>query len=289
MPAHRDGRLDEPIGRNGRRPVRPSAVEWFAVGQPRRDQPRGRRQLEDQPEPRLVDAGHLRQPLDVAHTEAAAAELGNWCGAEGFDYQLDFADDVDDRACRDSVDILCGRLRHHGVGWRQLDRPGALAAQRLADQPRQDHRLRVDLSQQAGRQAAAAPDDPAACRGPRRASGPSASPPSAAAADRAARRRGRRAGRRSRRLRTRDLPTRPGPDTRAGPLRLLRPPGPRSRPTPAPARAGRRSLRRSTPHRHGHRAARSAWSARPASSRHAVSAGHRAPPAAGSPARRWRP
>jgi hypothetical protein len=152
VPARRDGRLHEPVGSHGRRPERPCAVEWIAVGQPSRDQPRGRRQLEDQPEPRLVDAGHLRQPLDVAHTQATAAELGNRCSAQGFEYQFHFAQDVYHRTRRDRVDVLRGRRRHHGVRWRQLDGARALAPQRLTYQPRQDHGLRVHLSQQACRQ-----------------------------------------------------------------------------------------------------------------------------------------
>ena len=44
------------------------------------------------------------------------------------------------------------RGRHHGVGCRQPDGSGKLAAQHLADQARQDHRVGVDLSQQPGRQ-----------------------------------------------------------------------------------------------------------------------------------------
>ncbi len=121
-------------------------------GQPRRDQPRCRRHLEDQAEPAIVDAGELGQPFDVAHAQAAAAQLGNRCGAEGFEHQLDLTQQVDHRARRHGVDIGDGGGRHRRVGLGQLHRSGQLAAHHLTDQPGQDHGFGVDLTQQAGRE-----------------------------------------------------------------------------------------------------------------------------------------
>ncbi len=149
LPTRRDRRLDEPVGRHGRRPVRPRAVQRFGVGHSRSDQPGRRGELEDQPQPLLVDARQLRQPLDVAHSEAAATKFGNRCAAEGFENQLDFTQQVDDRAGRDRVDIGGGGRRHHGIGRGQLDRSGYFAAQHLTDQPRQDDGVGVDLPEQA--------------------------------------------------------------------------------------------------------------------------------------------
>ena len=149
MPTRRDRRLDESVGRHGRRPVRPRAVQRFGVGHSCSDQPGRRGELEDQPQPLFVDAGQLRQPLDVTHSEAAAAKFGNRCAAEGFEHQLDFTQQVDDRAGRDCVDIGGGGRRHHGIGRGQLDRSGYFAAQHLTDQTRQDHGVGVNLPQQA--------------------------------------------------------------------------------------------------------------------------------------------
>ena len=289
MPARRDRGLDEPVGRHGRRPVRPRAVQRFGVGHPCGDQPGRRGELEDQPQPLLVDAGQLRQPLDVTHAEAAAAKFGNRCAAEGFEDQLDFTQQVDHRAGRDRVDVGGGGRRHHGVGRGQRDRSGCLAAQHLTDQSRQDHGFRVDLPEQTrGQQPLHGPVGRGAGR---RVAGPAHRRALHQAPQQIPlwRRPAPRAVRRSRRRCALPLRGRPGRDTRAGPPRPRRPPGPRSRPTPAPARAGRRGRRRRRPHRRGRRSGRSAWSAARAWFRHAASAAHRAPPAAESPARRWRP
>ncbi len=83
--------FDEPVRGHRGRPVRARAVLRVRFRHARRDQARRRGNLENQREPALVDAGHLRQPFDVANPEPAAAELGNRCGAEGFEQQLDLA------------------------------------------------------------------------------------------------------------------------------------------------------------------------------------------------------
>ena len=124
MPLLRRRGFEESVGGHRRRPVRTRAVLRLRFRHARRDQPGRRGHLEDQPEPAVVDAGDLRQPFDVAHPEPAAAELGNRCGAEGFEHDLDLAQQVDRRACSHRVDIGGGRGRHHGVGCRQPDGSG---------------------------------------------------------------------------------------------------------------------------------------------------------------------
>ena len=234
-------RFDEAVGGHRRRPVRAGAVGWLRVGLARRDQPGRRRDLEDQAEPLLVDAGDLGQPLDVAHAEPAAAQLGNRCGAEGFEHQLDLAQQVDHRPGGHRVDVGDGRGRHHRIGWRQLER--ARAARRAApDRPAAAGSPSRRPPGAAGRPpAAAAPAGPAGCRARRRGCGRSASPRAAGSAGRAAPRRARPAARRSRRRSGRVARGWPGPDTRAGPRRPRRPPAPSASPQTSP-----RSRRSST-------------------------------------------
>ena len=144
--------FDEPVGGHCRRPVRADAVVRVGFRQPRGDQPRGRRHLEDQAEPGLVDAGDLGQPLDVAHAQPTAAKLGNRCGAEGFEHQLDLTQQIDHGPGGHRIDVGDGRGRYRRIGLRQLHRSGQLAAHHLTDQPRQDHGFGVHLTQQAGGQ-----------------------------------------------------------------------------------------------------------------------------------------
>jgi hypothetical protein len=113
-----------------------------------RDQAGCRSHLENQAEPAVVDTGDLRQPFDIAHPQPTAAQLGNGCGAEGFEYHLDFAQQVDRRACGHRIDISGAGRRHHRVGCGQPDGSGKFTAQCLADQPGQDHRFVVHLTQQ---------------------------------------------------------------------------------------------------------------------------------------------
>ena len=100
----------------------------------------------------VVDTGDLRQPLDVAHAEPAAAQFGDRRGRQRLEHHLDFAKQVDGRAGGDRVDV--GRLgrRHHGVGRHDLGGPWRFAAHHLPDEPRQDHGVVVHLPQQARRQ-----------------------------------------------------------------------------------------------------------------------------------------
>ena len=144
--------FDEPVGGHRRRPVRADAVVRVGFRHPGGDQPRGRRHLQDQAESALVDAGDLGQPLDVAHAQPAAAKLGNRCGAEGFEHQLDLAQQIDHGPGGHGVDVGGGGRRHRRIGLRQLHGSGLLAAHHLTDQPRQDHGVGVHLTQQAGGQ-----------------------------------------------------------------------------------------------------------------------------------------
>ena len=63
-----------------------------------RSQPGRRGHFEDQPEVALVDPGDVRQAFDITHAEPPAAQFGNRCRAQGFEDDLDLAQQVDRRA-----------------------------------------------------------------------------------------------------------------------------------------------------------------------------------------------
>ena len=152
MPALRCRHRGEPIDCHRRRPIRAITALRLRIGPTAGDQPGGGRELEDQAQPRFVDAGRFGQPLDFTHPHAAASQLGNRCSAQNFEQYVDFAQQVDDGSGRRRIGILgCGG-RHDGVGCRQRHRAGLLTAQHLSDVARQDHRLGIDASQQANRQ-----------------------------------------------------------------------------------------------------------------------------------------
>ena len=177
-----------------------------------------------------------------------------------------------------------------GIGRGQLDRSGHLR-RAAPDRPAAaGSRCRRRPAAAGPRPAAAAPAGPAACPAPRRGFCPSASPPSGA-------RSRSRCAVVERREPFGDLvggvlgPFEDGLAGIPGQARrgLGGDPDLGSRPTPALARAGHRGRRRRRPRRRGRRSGRRAWSAARAWFRRAASAAHRAPPAAESPARRWRP
>ena len=176
-----------------------------------------------------------------------------------------------------------------GSGWVSSKRSGHLAAQHLADQPRQDHRFGVDLAQQTGGQQPL--HRPVRRRARRRVAGSSHRRALQQPLQQigAARRRARRAVRRSRRG-----VLGPFHDGLAG----------------IPGQAGRslggHAHRRVAPHQRaftkvvdrggdgvlrwpGHRSAPAAWSAGRRRCRRAAPAARRAPPAAGSRAHRSPP
>ncbi len=194
---------------------------WVGFRHPGRDQPCGRRHLQDQAEAALVDTGDLGQPLHVAHAQPAAAKLGNRCGAEGFEHQLDLTQQIDHRSGGYRVDIGDGRGRYRRIGWCQLHRSGQLAAHHLTDQPRQNHGFGVHLTQQAcGQQPLHRP----VRRGARRGVAGAAHRRALAAASAAARAAARRARPVWRRCPSARCPRRwPDPDTRAGRPRLRLP------------------------------------------------------------------
>ena len=89
-----------------RRPKRRVAGGGFRIGLAAGDQRCRRGDLEDQAQPRLVDAGRLRQPFDVAHSQPAATQLGNRCGAKDFEQHVEFAQQVDGGSGRGGVAVL---------------------------------------------------------------------------------------------------------------------------------------------------------------------------------------
>ena len=83
----------------------PSPSSGSGRGVPAAISPAAAADFQDQAQPLLVDAGQLRQPLDFADSEPAAAQFGNRCGTEGFEDQLGFAQQVDDGAGGRCVDV----------------------------------------------------------------------------------------------------------------------------------------------------------------------------------------
>ena len=128
----------------------PAASGGSGSGMPGAISPAAAADLQDQAEPAFVDAGEFGQPFDLAYSEPATTKFGNRCGAECFEKNLDLAQKVDRRPGRHGVHVGGRGGRHLGSGVVRLTGPGRFAAQHLADESRQDHRLVVEPAQQTG-------------------------------------------------------------------------------------------------------------------------------------------
>ena len=151
MPTFSGRRLAEPVGGHCRRPVWRVAGGRLRVRDAAGDQSGGGGKFEDQSQSGLVDAGDLGQPPNLTHPESTTAQLGNGSRAECFEQDVEFAQQVDDRAGGRGVGIGGRGGGHHRIRRRQPHRSGSLAAHYLPDVARQDHRVGVDSPQQPDR------------------------------------------------------------------------------------------------------------------------------------------
>ncbi|SLC88737.1 Uncharacterised protein [Mycobacteroides abscessus subsp. massiliense] len=112
------------------------------------DQLRRGQYLQQQTHAVVLEAGSLCQPLDLAHAQPTAAQLGRGVDPEFVEQQAHLAQQVKGRSGGGRVGLGLGsRCRLDG---RWLQAVGLLAAKQLRHEPGQQHGLVVDALQQAG-------------------------------------------------------------------------------------------------------------------------------------------
>ena len=154
QPAGRSRSLQESVGGHGGRPVQQRVIGGHRVGQASGDESAGRGQFQDQAEALLVDPGQFGQPLELAHTQTAAAQLGDRRCRQRLQHNLDLADQLQGRTGGGGIGIFGGGGRRDRIRLRQVPRTGLVAAKYLADVAGQQHCVGVDSMQQPGCQQA---------------------------------------------------------------------------------------------------------------------------------------
>ncbi len=168
VPALGGGDLDEPVGGDRRRPVRRRRrPRGSGSGMPLAISPAAAATSRIRPSRCSSIPVSLVSRLTSRTPSPPLRSSGTGAFAQRFDEHVDLAQQVDDGARGGRVDVgLCGGVPACRVRRGQSDRAGLLAAQHLADQPRQDHRLRSStLAQQSGGEQPLAPAGPAAVPG----------------------------------------------------------------------------------------------------------------------------